>query len=148
MEPDYDDPATEDQWCNDRRVDVVAYLAQQNVVYSSVGEWPAWHIAPHVSVWAVESHARPGWLGWWVICGDLPTDYVSADAIKHPRDAMRAIGHRWSEAALQMAKGIQPPEFRIGPAEEARDLSPLLESRASILISWANDDSLWDPDAL
>ncbi len=87
---DYDDPAIEEQWCQERRAQVEAYLQHQRVEHGRVGEWPAWHVAPHVSLWAIESKVRPDWVGWWAICGDLPTDYVSAANIKHPREAVRA----------------------------------------------------------
>src|SRR5688572_31851449 len=74
---DYDDSDVEKQWCETARSQVARYLETQSVSHGQIGEWPAWHVAPYVSIWAVESQARPGWVGWWVICGDLPTDYVS-----------------------------------------------------------------------
>ena len=109
--PDYDDPPVEEQWCEDRRAQVAAYLQREGVEHGQIGEWPAWHVAPYVSIWAIESKKRPDRVGWWVICGDLPTDYVSAAKIKHPRD--------WGE------------------------LAPLVDPRASMLLKWADDDSLW-----
>ena len=93
-QPDYDDPATEHRWCADRRVEVADYLAAEGVAHGQIGAWPAWHVAPYVSVWAIESKRKPGWVGWWVLCGDLPTDYVSAATIKHPRKAVEAFAHR------------------------------------------------------
>jgi len=87
----FDDPAQEEKWCEERRAEVAAYLKAEGVSHGRIGEWPEWHVAPYASIWAIESAARPEWVGWWVICGDLPTDYVSADTIKHPRDAMLAI---------------------------------------------------------
>ena len=89
-EPNYDDPAIEERWCEERRKEVTDYLDRQKVEYKEVGEWPAWHVPPYVSIWAIESAQKPGLVGWWVVCGDLPTDYISADTIKHPREAMRA----------------------------------------------------------
>jgi hypothetical protein len=59
----YDDPAVEERWCESRRVEVVDYLRREGVGHRRVGEWPAWHVAPYVSVWAVESRTRPGWVG-------------------------------------------------------------------------------------
>lgn len=88
---DYDDPAVEEQWCEERRAEVTAYLQRERVEHGRVGEWPAWHVAPYVSIWAIESKKRVDSIGWWVICGDVPTDYVSATHMKHPRDVMRAI---------------------------------------------------------
>jgi hypothetical protein len=145
---DDDDPAVEQQWCEERRAQVIAYLRGEGVEHGRVGEWPAWHVTPYVSVWAIESKKRPGWVGWWVICGDLPTDYVSAHTIKHPREAIRSIAETWREQARLMAAGETHPDICLGRPEDRAALAPLLATRASVLLEWANDDSVWaDVDA-
>lgn len=141
--PDYDDPAVEEQWC-ERRAEVAVYLQREGVDHGRVGEWPAWHVAPYVSIWAIESKRRPDWVGWWVICGDLPTDYVSAANIKHPREAIRSIAEEWREQARLMATRERPDDIRIGRSEDWPSLAPLLDARASMLLKLANDDSIWE----
>jgi hypothetical protein len=140
---DYDDPLVDERWCNERRDDVIAYLQQEQVAHGEVGESPAWHIAPYVSIWAIESKLNPSWVGWWVICGDLPTDYVSSGSIKNPRDAIRAIADRWRTAAEQMARGHSSPDFSIGSPTDWTTLAPQLASRAELLADWAADQELW-----
>jgi hypothetical protein len=142
--PDYDDPAVDEQWCDERRAQVTAYLRDEGVEHGRVGESPAWHVAPYVSIWAIESRLHPGSVGWWVICGDLPTDYISAAGIRHPREAMRAIAAEWHEAAKLVARGERHSEFPVGQPEEWVSLAPLLETRASMLLQWADDDGLWN----
>jgi hypothetical protein len=142
--PDYDDPDVEEQWCAERRGDVVDYLDAEGVAHGRVGEGPAWHVAPYVSVWAIESKERPDSVGWWVICGDLPTDYVSADEITHPREAIRTFGTRWREQAQFMATGERPDDIYIGGPEDWPSLAPLLEARATLLLTFADDDSIWE----
>jgi hypothetical protein len=141
---DYDDPVIEAAWCHARRKEVIDYLQQQNVIHGQVGEWPAWHVAPYVSIWAVESHATPGKLGWWVICGDLPTDSLSAASVKHPREAMRAFGQLWQEYASYMTRGEPHPTTCIGSAAEWPALGPLLNTRGQMLLQWANDETIWE----
>lgn len=141
---DYDDPKEEEKWCDECRGRVANYLKTEKVEHGEIGEWPAWHIAPYVSIWAIESKKSPGWVGWWVIAGDLPTDYISAQTIKHPRDAMKAIAERWIEAASLMASGKSPSGFSVGNAKNQAGLAPLLKSRAEILIEWVNDQDIWD----
>lgn len=143
----YDDPAQEGRWCEERRAEVAAYLKDEGVAHGRIGEWPAWHVAPYVCIWAVESAARPEWVGWWVICGDLPTDYVSADAIKHPRDAMRAISKRWLEVSGYMSRGEKHPTVNIGSPDTWPTLGPILGSRAETLAKWVNDESAWEDEA-
>ena len=141
---DYDDPVVEERWCSERRNEVAAYLTAERVTHGQIGEWPAWHLAPHISIWAIESQAKPGWVGWWAICGDLPTDYVSSAAIKHPRDAMLAFAHRWRTAADLMASGQSLPDFSVGSPAEWPSLAPMLASRAELLQDMATDTGLWD----
>ncbi|HEY5741179.1 MAG TPA: DUF4826 family protein [Terrimicrobiaceae bacterium] len=142
----YDDPAIEERWCGERRAQVVEYLQRQGVTHGGVGQWRAWHIAPYVSIWAIESAARPEWVGWRVVCGDFPTDYISADKSKHPREAMSAIAKRWLEVSACMKRGETHPTIRVGRAEDQVELTPLLEKPGAVLLRWSNDDSLWGPE--
>jgi hypothetical protein len=42
----------EEAWVLDRRTEVERYLAEQGPAHGRVADWPAWHIAPYVSIWA------------------------------------------------------------------------------------------------
>lgn len=70
MDLDYDDAQTQEQWCAERRAEVIAYLFKEQVTHDSVHEEPRWFVAPYVSIWRVES-VKSSEGGWWVICGDL-----------------------------------------------------------------------------
>ena len=135
--PEFD----EENWCEERRAQVVAYLASQHLNHGEVGEWPAWYIAPHVSIWAVESLKRPGSVGWWVICGDLPTDYCSATQPVHPRNAAREFSKNWAVAA----SAYRPGDVTLGETGLPASLAPLLRERAELLRAWVEDDGLWPP---
>jgi hypothetical protein len=141
--PNYDDPKVEEKWCDERFVEVAEYLQDQGIVHGRIGRRPAWHVAPCASVWAIESQMSSECVGWWVICGDLPTDHVSADTIKNPREAIRAISKRWFEVSDYMSRGEKHPTSSIGTPETWSTLGPLLKSRAEILAEWTNDDEIW-----
>ncbi len=144
--PDYDDPEVEGRWCSEQQKIVADYLRSQKVKHGRIGEWPAWHVAPCASIWAIESLARPEWIGWWVICGDLPTDYISAHDVKppqHPRKAMRVFAENWLEVVKAWKDGREIENTRIGDPNSQEELGPLLESRATLFMEWADDDSLW-----
>lgn len=143
-EIDWDDEVSIERWCNEQRENAARYLSEQPVRFGALGEWPAWHVAPYVSVWAVESVASPGTVGWWVISGDLPTDYTSGAGTPDPRSAVAAFAKRWDSAAVQMERGKQLDGFTVGAPENARELAQLLRSRAGVLLEWVNDDSCWD----
>jgi hypothetical protein len=140
---DFDDPVIEEAWCAERRDQVVAYLRAEGVHHGRVGEWPAWHVAPHLSIWAIESRTVPDSVGWWVVCGDGPTDYISAGRLNHPREAMRAIAARWLEVSAHMRRGEPHPTVTIGSPATWPELGPLLEVRAVLLRRFADDDGVW-----
>ena len=74
----FDNPKVVARWCAEQRAYVEKYLRQNQVAHGPIAASPAWHLAPYLSVWAAESQNPPGQLGWWVICGDVPADYVPA----------------------------------------------------------------------
>ncbi len=147
--PDDEDPEVERLWCDERRRKVAENLDAEGVKHGRIGEWPAWHVAPYVSIWAIESLRRPEWIGWWVISGDLPTDYISAADIEppqHPRKAMRAFAELWLKVADAWNDGRGYEGFQIADGKRHGELAPLLASRARILMEWADNDTLWDDE--
>ena len=145
--PDYSDPDVEDAWCEEQRAKVLAYVEAQRIRHRSVGDWPAWFLAPNVAFWALESESSPGWVAYWVISGDLPTDYVSKEEAADPREAARAFSRRWREAALLMERGEPHPEIVVGrSAEERKSLAPLLAARSTLLARMVDDEEIWADD--
>jgi hypothetical protein len=138
-----DSPEDEDRWYKERRQEVIAYLDNAKLTRGAVGDEAAWGLVPHISIWAVESAKSPGWVGWWVVCGDCPTDYVTCDGDRTPRTALRRFASRWREAATLLAQGRQHAEFTVGNPNEARNLAPILAARAEALSAIADDDDAW-----
>lgn len=142
----YDDPQVEARWCAERRAEVLEFLSAEKIRHGRVAEHPTWYVAPYVSLWEVESAKKAEALAGWAICGDLPTDYLSAKDVPHPRQALAAFAAQWRETAA----GILSGEIETGEGEdsteEREELAPLLNSLADILNEWAADDSLWEED--
>src|SRR6185369_5787854 len=105
---------------------------------------PAWHVPPYLAVWAIESNINPGWVGWWAISGDLPTDYISAEKVKHPREAIRTFAAVWAEVAGYMLRGEPHPAIKIGNPEDWPVLGDLLKRRWELLAQFAEDESIWE----
>jgi hypothetical protein len=143
-----DEPAQESDeealWNSGMRMQVKQYLARQQISYEEVGEVPAWSVFPCVSIWAIESGSSPGRVGWWVICGDCPTDYVTCTGDRTPRAAVEELSSRWRAASIAMLKGERLPDFSVGNPENEGEMAPLLATRAQLLAEWALDDSLWE----
>ena len=143
MSQSEEDKRDEDLWHAACRIRVADYLKDQGVVHGRLGEGPAWSVPRVISLWAVESVRAPGRVGWWVLCGDGPTDYVSSKDIRSPREAVRAIAQRWQVACGYLARGEAPPDFELGSPDSRRQLAPLLESRAELLLQWVAEDAIW-----
>jgi len=141
------EPITEERWCAERAVDVGACLERLAPEHGRVGEWPAWHVMPYASLWAVESLHRPEWVGWWVICGDLPSDVLAAHDLATPRDALRAFGKRWILHGESLDRGDVPPAWAHLPHAELPRLAATLKLRGAALQVWADDAASWPAEA-
>ena len=139
----YDNPKAEEAWLGKQRAAAVEYIDRQGIKHRGVSEEPEWFVAPYVSLWTVESGKNPGAIGWWVISGDLPTDYLSGKDATDPRSALAAFAARWEEVSTYMLRGEDHPTIRIDKSENRKELGDLLVRRARVLQDWFNDDGLW-----
>jgi hypothetical protein len=131
-------------WIAKWRARIAQYLTQHGVKPGAIGEGPAWSVYPHVAIWAIESGNAPGWVGWWVICGDCPTDYVTCTGDRTPRSAVEVFAARWRDGAAAMMRGERVPDWSVGNASNALELAPLLAARAELLAEWVRDDAMWN----
>ena len=134
------------KWVEKQRDIVARYLTKHGVDDPKVGEWPAFELAPHFAIWAIESKKTAGKIGWWAFSGDIPTDYVAEDGQCHPRHALKLLLAQWAGYLPSMKNGEHPPHMRFGPAS-ASDLpmlADLLERRMEMLQSFYDDDECWE----
>ncbi|MGN6818405.1 MAG: DUF4826 family protein [Sphingomonas sp.] len=140
-----EEPTEEDRaWCRAQRENVLGYLSNEGFREPTVGERPAWHVAPIISIWAIESMERPGWVGWWAVSGDFPTDYTPCREERHPRQALRDIGLRWRDGAAKWAEGKSDERWQLGDPSQEKELAPLLAARAELFLKIAADDAYWE----
>jgi hypothetical protein len=139
----YDDPEMEARWLAEQRSNVQRYLGVEGVHHGGVSPEAAWFVAPFVSVWTVESVAKPGAIGWWAISGDLPTDYLSGHDATDARSALAAFSSRWRNVAGYMLRGEDHPTIKVGSRQDGPLLGDLLQRRARILDDWVNDNEMW-----
>jgi Domain of unknown function (DUF4826) len=137
------DERDDEGWCRQQRASAIAYVADAPDSFGRVGDKPAWYVAPYIAIWAVDDPGQSGTVRWWVICGDLPTDYLSVEDAASPRQAAAAFAERWSNLAAHMQSGVIHPDSRIENRGDAPLLAPLLESRARLLAEFARDTTLW-----
>lgn len=138
------DEIEEEKWLTEERRKVLEYLDFQGCAHGGVSEWPVIHIFEDFALWEVQSTRHRGRVGWWVISGDVPTDYMSSDDGEHPRDALRHFSQQWREVADYMKRGKEHPVYSIGTPAEWPELASLLEFRADVLADCADDDDVWE----
>lgn len=139
-------PEDEDIWIEAERKRAEDYLCEQRVEHLGVGDYPAFHVHPYFALWAVQTKSSPGWIGWWTVTGDLPSDYISSSEGRHPREALRAFARHWQEVSGFMLRGEPHPDYRIGTPGQWPQLGDLLRRRAEIVQRYADDDEIWTED--
>ena len=137
-------PEDEDRWCAEQRWVITAYMASAGLEAPRVGDAPAWHVAPVLAVWAVESPEHPGAVVWWAVSGDIPCDFTPCEGDRTPRQGLRDISQRWHDAAACWARGESVEGWGFGTPEREREMAPLLAARAALFLEWANTASLWE----
>lgn len=53
----------DETWLAEQRKVAVAYLEKQGITKPELGEVPAFHVSPYVSLWAVRSKKNPDAVG-------------------------------------------------------------------------------------
>ena len=142
-EINFNDPQVEADWCAQQREHVDWFLDQQPIHPGRIGEWPAFHIAPHVAVWAIESGEEEDLLGWWVITGDLPTDYFSALELHHPREVLGEAANRWQMLLDNVAKGVEDDSISLPGLAENKELQEILRVRIELLRKTYGQEAFW-----
>jgi hypothetical protein len=140
---DYSDPAEEQEWLDEQEARALDYLDHESVAHDSELEIE-WCVAPYVSVWSLPASDKTP--GTWIICGDLPADFIRDRKIVDARSAVRAFGQRWLEVSRYMLKGQLHPTVRIGEGDDPgklKELGDLLQRRARQLLEWCDDSSVW-----
>jgi hypothetical protein len=137
------EPMSEALWCVERGAEVAHLLERHAIEHGRIGDGPAWHVMPYASLWAVESKSRPEWIGWWVVCGDLPGDVLPAHDLPTPRDALRAFGKRWALHSTALDRGEVPPAWAHLADAALPKLAATLKRRGAALLAWADDDASW-----
>jgi hypothetical protein len=136
----------EDIWLETERKHALDYLREQRVEHLGIGEGPAFQVHPYLALWAVQSQRSPGSIGWWVITGDLPADYISGIEANHSRDALREFARQWLEVSDFMLRGEAHPDYRIGTPDRWPELGDLLRRRAEVIQRYADDNEIWTED--
>ena len=141
-EPDWEDPRVEAAWFAEQRALADRYLRGQHTLFRSIEPEPAWCVVPIIAFWRAFG-VRSGEPVYWVITGDLPSDFLPYDAAATPRAAAAAFAERWDIVAGYLSEGKEHPTIHVGAPQDRAGLAPMLRRRADILRKWAAEDEHW-----
>lgn len=112
------------------------FLAERGIIPSKVLAGESRYLAPYMAIWKMESK-RPTPKTYWVMSGDLPSDFVDVKAAATARDAVRHFSMMWQMQAENLVRSGAVRD--VTQAKFAR----LLISRAESLYRMHKDDKLW-----
>ncbi|WP_394393272.1 DUF4826 family protein [Shewanella woodyi] len=128
--------ALRQEWIREHFQKANRFLAEKGVIPSKVIADDSRYLAPYVAVWKMESK-QPTKQTFWVMSGDLPSDYVDVKVAETARDALRHFSMMWQMKAENLIKSgaTQDPT-------QAK-FAQLLVSRAESLYQIQGDEKLW-----
>ena len=135
LSPEQQEALTQ-QWIKEHFQKANRFLAEKGVIPSKVIADESRYLAPFLAVWKMESK-QPKAQTFWVMSGDLPSDYVDVGVAKTARDAIRHFSMMWQLKAENLLKSGATAD-----ATQAK-FAKLLVSRAESLYQIHNDDKLW-----
>jgi len=109
------------------------HLAENGVLFESVVTNESRYLVPYLAVWKIKDTNNAM---YWVMSGDLPTDYIAESTAATARDAIKHFAMAWQ---------LKAANLRASEGADATSLeyAELLESRAEGLHAIQNQDELW-----
>lgn len=127
------DAAQVSEWVRAQFQKANLFLAEKGIVMDSVAVQDSRYLPPMVAVWKINGIDKQS---YWVISGDLPTDYIALSAASDARDALRAFSFRWQMNAQQLIDaGVLD--------QTTADYVNLLIGRAHSLYDLFENDQIW-----
>ena len=83
-------------WVREQFQKANKFLAENGVLFDTVITEESRYLMPYLAVWKIR--AMDGKL-YWVISGDLPTDYTSIDNAKDAKEVLRHFAMHWQMKA-------------------------------------------------
>lgn len=121
-------------WFNSQVQRAGQYLANQGVIMEKLDQNNSTYVAPLFCILKIRSKDRKR---FWVIVGDLPTDYTPDSTAKNAREALRHFALHWQLKAEQMIQaGIRD--------NIQRDYAQLLVTKAEAIYPFVDNKSLWE----
>ncbi|AEF03469.1 MULTISPECIES: DUF4826 family protein [Alteromonas] len=121
------------EWVREQFQKANKHLAENGVLFESVVTNESRYLVPYLAVWKIKDTNNAM---YWVMSGDLPTDYIAESTAATARDAIKHFAMAWQLKAANLRESDSADSSSLEYAE-------LLESRAEGLHAIQNQDELW-----
>ncbi|MDO6568144.1 DUF4826 family protein [Alteromonas sp. 1_MG-2023] len=121
------------EWVREQFQKANKHLAENGVLFESVVTNESRYLVPYLAVWKIKDTENAF---YWVMSGDLPTDFIADSMAATARDAIKHFAMSWQlkSANLRVSQGADKASL---------EYAALLESRAEGLHAIHNQDELW-----
>ena len=121
-------------WFNSQVQRAGQYLANQGIAIDKVDQEKSTYVAPLFSILKVRSKDRKR---FWVIVGDLPTDFAPDSTAKTAREALRHFSLHWQLKAEQMIQAGFRDKIQ-------QDYAQLLVTKSEAIYPFIDNPSIWE----
>jgi hypothetical protein len=128
-----DNPEALKTWVREQFQRANKHLAEQGVLFETVVMEESRYMAPHIAVWKIKDTQQKF---FWVICGDLPADAVTASVAANARDALKHFSMSWQLKAEKILSSETADE-------QQQDYAKLLGEKAELLYEVQANENWW-----
>lgn len=128
---------TEEQiqtWAREQFQKANQFLAQEGVLFDAVITEQSRYLAPLVAIWKIKAMDSKV---YWVLTGDVPTDFTLASNAEDARGVLRYFSLRWQMKAENLLQNNTSND-----ASQA-SYAQLLADRAERIYKLQEKDNLW-----
>ena len=119
-------------WVREQFQKANKFLAENGVLFESVVTEESRYLAPFVAVWKIKDANKSF---YWVVSGEVSTDFISTSAATSAREALRHFSLSWQLKAENVRASANEQE-QIAVADR-------LQQDAEKLYDVVNDEKLW-----
>lgn len=124
------------EWVRSQFQKANEHLASKGIVPDNVAVAESRYMPPLLAIWKLNTRDKQS---YWVISGDLPTDYIQYSAATDAREAVRTFSLQWQLKAQKIIEsGISD--------KTQQDYANLLINRAQGLYELFSQDELWQAE--
>lgn len=121
------------EWVREQFQKANKHLAENGVLFKSVVASESRYLVPYVAVWKIITQDNKK---YWVMSGDLPSDFTQEGNATSAREAIKYFALTWQMKAANLRTSSISDE-------SADKLAKLLETRAEGLYRIQGLDELW-----